>query len=83
MNWETIKYIYYHVLILKDKIEYLGEDKYRLTSYHKDGQKYWSGEYKDRVPHGRHMSWFEKGTKSLEYEYKNGNGILIEERSIK
>ncbi|KKM69030.1 hypothetical protein LCGC14_1454980 [marine sediment metagenome] len=75
MNWETIKQIYYCVLIRKHKIEYLGGDKYRLIAYYKNGRKYWSGEYNGLVPHGRCIFYLENGKKDLIDEYENGTLI--------
>lgn len=80
MNWKTIKFIYYCVLTKKEKIKYLGGDKYRLTTYYENGQKHWSGEYDGLIPHGRHISWYEDGTKKLTYEYIHGNGTLIDRK---
>lgn len=77
MNWETIKQIYYCVLVRKHKIKYLGGNRYRLTE-HNNGQKCWSGEYKGVIPHGRHITYLKNKEKDLIDEYENGT--LIKER---
>ena len=46
MNLNSIKFIYREVLKYKSKIEYLGEDKYKITRYYLNGQKRWEFEYK-------------------------------------
>ncbi|KKL09718.1 hypothetical protein LCGC14_2563050, partial [marine sediment metagenome] len=61
MNWETIKLIYYYVLVHNYKIEYLGKDEYALQSYYQNGQKIWRDEYKDGLWNGKCMRWFENG----------------------
>jgi len=72
MNWKAIKYIYYYILSRNYSIEYLGEDKYKITSWRKNEQKYYEIERKNEVIHGKYIGWWENGQKRWEYEYKNG-----------
>lgn len=72
MNWEAIKQIYYRILKYNDKIEYLGDDKYKLSSYYKSGKKYWRAEYKNEKCHGKIIFWYSNGNKSRESEHENG-----------
>ncbi|KKK75078.1 hypothetical protein LCGC14_2877350 [marine sediment metagenome] len=72
MDWESIKHIYYWVLIRGLEIKYLGGDKYKIIEYYSTGQKYWETEYKNGIQHGKSMSWHEDGQKWWESNYKNG-----------
>lgn len=72
MNWGAIKHIYRMVLISNHKIEYLGDDKYRITVYYKSGEKYYEIEYKNDILHGRYIKWDLSGSKYWEDNYKNG-----------
>ena len=72
MNWEAIKYIYRRVLIYKNKIKYLGEDRYKLILFYLTGEKYWEEEYQNGQLHGKYISWFKNGNKRWEAGYKDG-----------
>jgi len=73
MNWEAIKYIYRQILIYNRKIEYLGEDRYELFAYHKNGRMHWRTKYKNNLLHGKSTTWYNNGQKLSEYEYINGD----------
>ncbi len=72
MNWKAIKHIYRHVLIWNNKIEYLGEDRYKLFSFYRTGEKLWETEHQNGKPHGKHIRWNVSGQKLWEAEYQNG-----------
>ena len=72
MNWQAIKSIYHSVLVRGNKIEYFGEDKYRLTSFHSNGNKFEEREYKNGLLHGKIVGWRKDGTKYWEVEYEEG-----------
>ena len=72
MNWETIKHIYYCVLVRNHKVEYLGEDEYIITAYHRNGQKHWKTGYRNGMFYGKSKTWLTDGTKYSEFEYENG-----------
>ncbi len=72
MNWGSIKSIYRCVLIHKNKIEYLGEDKYRIITFYPTGEKLWEREYQNGKLHGKHIGWHKDGQKNYEEEYQNG-----------
>ena len=75
MNWKAIKIIYNDVLINNCTIEYLGEDKYKITGWYPNRQKYWEAELKDGRLHGKYTNWNKNGQKYAEYNYKNGEYI--------
>ena len=75
MNWEAIKYIYRCVLIRKDKIEYLGGNKYSLSMYYQNGQKSWETEYENCERHGKTMGWSSYGIELYNDEYVHGKLI--------
>jgi len=52
MNWGAIKSIYRYVLIHKNKIEFLGEDRYKIISFRRTGKKHWEREYQNGKLHG-------------------------------
>ncbi len=72
MNWEAIKNIYLYVLINKNKIEYLGGDKYKLIIYYQSGQKCREVEYQNELIHGTSIGWRSNGQKHYESKYVNG-----------
>ena len=72
MNWEALKEIYRFILIDKGNIEYLGGDEYKLTRYHKNGNKSWETTYQNGKLHGESIHWYESGHKLLKREYQNG-----------
>ena len=72
MNWDAIKSIYKVVLVLNHKIEYLGEDKYKLIGFYPTGKKYWEREYQNGQLHGKEISWYKNGNKEWKVEYQNG-----------
>ena len=69
---ETIKNIYRNVLTYNRKIEYLGEDKYRITSYYSSGEKCWKQEYQNEQRHGNYVWWYKDGRNYWEGKYQNG-----------
>jgi len=75
MNWETLKYIYYQVLIEKNTIRYNGDDKYTITSHYPNGNKMWEREYQNGQLHEKSIWWWENGNKVWEEEYQNGKRI--------
>ncbi len=75
MNWEAIKHIYKRVLVCNNKIEYLGEDRYKLTSFHRTGGRWSTGEYKNGRVHGTVLGWDSNGQKCFEGWFKNGQLI--------
>ena len=75
MNWETIKHIYCRVLIYKNKIEYLGEDRYKTIDFYSTGEKLWEREYQNGQLHGKDTRWDESGKKLWEHDYQNGKRI--------
>ena len=72
MNWKAIKHIYRHVLIWNNKIEYLGEDRYKLFSFYRTGEKLWETEHQNGQLYGKETSWYKNGNKYWEVEYQNG-----------
>ena len=60
MNWESVKHIYRHVF-RGDKIEFLGNNNYRITSYSTYGQIGW-----------RFKDWDSNGKARFYQEYNNG-----------
>ena len=54
MNLTALKDIYIAVLILKQKVEYYGKDKYKLIKY-KNGLKEWEYIYRNGLPHGKNI----------------------------
>ena len=72
MNWETIKFIYRNVLIYKYKIEYLGENKYKIIRCDKNGKISGTIEYKNNKVHGETMFYDKNGTKYWNGIYVNG-----------
>ena len=72
MNWGAIKSIYRYVLIHKNKIEFLGEDRYKIISFRRTGKKHWEREYQNGLLHGKIMYWHKNGQKWWEEEYQNG-----------
>ncbi|KKL51118.1 hypothetical protein LCGC14_2298660 [marine sediment metagenome] len=81
MNWKTIKKIYIEVLVRGAKIEYFGEDKYRITSYHSNGNKKWSDEYKENILHGKTIHYLNSGEFYI-HNYLNGKHMGYE-RSVR
>ena len=75
MNWKAIKYIYYCVLIYRNKIEYLGGNKYKLTKYFNNGQKFWEIEYENFERHGNSIGWTCYGEEHYSDEYVHGKLI--------
>ncbi len=73
MNWEAIKKIYIEVLVHGNKIEYLGEDKYKLSQYYLNGQKRWEFRYKNQLLHGEGSVWSSNGTLISHGKYLNGD----------
>ena len=71
MNYETLKHIYREVLLNKNKIQYNGDDKYTITAYHSNGNKYWEQEYQNGQLHGKSFGWWENGNKHWEKKYQN------------
>lgn len=74
MNWQTIKHIYRCVLIHNWEIEYLGDDKYKITGHYTPGKKLWAGEFRNGHRDGKYICWNEDGTIRYECEY-NGDFI--------
>lgn len=73
MNWEAIKLIYIDILIHENKIEYLGEDRYKLINCNYiSGKKDRECEYKNGLLHGKYIKWDSNGLKSWEMNFKNG-----------
>ena len=72
MNWKSIKDIYKWVLVYKNKIEYLGGNRYKLISFYLTGEKHWEEEYRNGKLHGIGICWYKNGQKHLETEYQNG-----------
>ena len=75
MNWEAIKKIYVEVLVCGAKIEYLGEDKYKITRYYLNGQKRWEFEYKNGLLHGEGLLLATNGTVLSRGKYLNGDVV--------
>jgi len=73
MNWEVIKNIYKRVLVFKCIFEYLGEDKYSLTSHYSTDEKKFRREYKNKILNGKEIYWLKDGTKVYEDHYSNGD----------
>lgn len=73
MNWQAIEWIYKMVLKYNRKIEYLGNDRYKLFGYYSFGEKYLECEYKDTEIHGKYIEWYQNGQKCCEEDYKNGH----------
>ena len=76
MNFEALKYIYTWTLLNHNKIQYLGNNKYRLISFYPNGTKHWEEEYRDGKQHGKYIGWWENGTKVWERDYREG--VLVE-----
>ena len=72
MNWEAIKGIYKRVLIENNIVEYLGEDRYKLISFHSTGEKWIEAEYQNEQLHGKEIGWYKNGQKYWEENYQNG-----------
>lgn len=75
MNFETIKKIYKMVLIYNRKIEYLGNDEYRLTEHYQDGQKMCIMGFKNGTLHGEHTDWYANGALRSNQKWKNGKQV--------
>ena len=75
MNWETIKFIYRNVLIYKYKIEYLGENKYKIIRCFDNGQKFWEIGYENYERHGKSIGWTCYGSELYNQEYVHGKLI--------
>ena len=75
MNWLAIKQIYYRDIVHNDKIEYLGEDRYKLISLYRTGEKHWESEYKNGQLCGKDIVWWINGQKNYGKEYQNGKRI--------
>ena len=73
MNWKAIKHIYHCILIHNYKIEYFGEDEYKITRYYLNGQKRWEFEYKNGLLHGEGLLWATNGTVLSRGKYLNGD----------
>ena len=75
MNWESIKHIYKRVLVENNRIEYLGEDRYKIIGFYPTGEKWWEREYRNGQLHGKDISWYKSGQKHWEAEYQNEKWI--------
>ena len=82
MNWKAIKRIYECVLVRNDKIEYLGENKYKLTEYHSSGEKRWEREYRNELAHGKDIWWQKNGVEFRRYEFRDGKPIKRKETTM-
>ena len=75
MNYEILKYIYTQVLKYGCKFQYHGDERYTLTGYYENGNKYWETNYHQGQRHGKDIGWCENGNKWWEVEYKHGKLI--------
>jgi len=62
-------------LYCKNYIEYLGEDKYKIITYHNNGQKKCELKYENGKPYGNFIKWHENGKKHWDYDIKIGREI--------
>ena len=72
MNWETIKYIYQCVLVRNNKIEYFGNDMYKIIRCDINSKIRWTTEYKNNKRHGKNIAWDKSGNKHFEEIYVDG-----------
>ena len=72
MNWQTIKFIYREVLIHKWKIEYLGNDIYKIIRYDKSGKIRLTTEYKNDKRYGKNTMWDKNGNIYWKNTYVDG-----------
>ena len=52
--------------------EFLGDGKYILRDYWKNGHLYWKREYHNGQIHGTNLGWHENGQPHWKAEYQNG-----------
>ncbi len=72
MNWKAIKHIYHCILIHNYKIEYFGNDIYKIIRLDKNNKIRVTTEYKNGKRHGKSIVWDKNGIKYLENTYVDG-----------
>ena len=70
MNYDAIRRIYKQVLS-GATIAWYGNDKYKLTGYYKNGNKWWEAEYQNNNRHCKYITWYDNGNKCWERDYEN------------
>ncbi|KKL51119.1 hypothetical protein LCGC14_2298670 [marine sediment metagenome] len=75
MTWKAIKFIYREVLICNSKIKYFGGNKYKITKYFDNGQKFWEAEFENDMRHGKSTGWTRYGEELYNDEYIHGKLI--------